>query len=100
MYVQIGKPKNLERTNGALYDALINDPSYTTALGLAWSSVKPLDKRVVKSRTVQEIESKKPSSSWNFPGFGKSVKDFNIKEIGTFIWKGLTQDDIKGQDSY
>lgn len=101
MYVQIGKPKNLERTNSALHDALINDPSYTTALGLAWSSVKPLDKRVVKSRTtVQEIESKKPSTSWNFPGFGKSVKDFNIKEIGTFIWKGLTQDDIKGQDNY
>jgi cell division protein FtsA len=49
MYVQIGKPKNLERTNSALHDALINDPSYTTALGLAWSSVKPLDKRVVKA---------------------------------------------------
>lgn len=100
MYVQIGKPKNVERTNSALHDALINDPSYTTALGLAWSSIKPLDKRFIKAKVSQEPERKKTNSGWSLPSFGKSVKDFNIKEIGTFIWKGLTQDDIKGQDSY
>lgn len=100
MYVQIGRPKNLERSNSAL-DTLISDPSYTTALGLAWSSIKPLDKRVSKSKPIQEPERKKMSSGWSLPVFGKTVvKDFNIKEIGTFIWNGLTQDDIKGHDSY
>ncbi|AYQ34957.1 cell division protein FtsA [Runella sp. SP2] len=100
MYVQIGSPKNLERSNSAL-DSLITDPSYTTALGLAWSSVKPLDKRIEKTTVSPEPEQKKPSSSWSIPGFRKSTsQESTIKEISTFIWKGLTQDDIKGHDDY
>jgi len=99
MHVQIGSPKNIERTNSALHDAIINDPSYTTALGLAWVSIKPLDKRVEKNKTEPIIETKK-SSSWKMPNFGKSVKEFDIKEIGSYVWNGLTKDDLKGEDRF
>lgn len=98
MHVQIGKPRNIERTNAA-YDTLIADPSYTTALGLAWSSIVPFDKRVDMQRHTPENE-KKSGASW-FPSFGsKNIKEVDIRQVGNFIWKGLTQDDIKGQDKY
>lgn len=97
MYVQIGKPQNLERINGPLHDSLMNDPAFATALGLAWSSIKPLDKRVIKkSKQEKEQEKKKTGSLWG--GFG--IKDLKIKDVGTFIWKGLMQDDMEGKDSY
>jgi cell division protein FtsA len=97
MYVQIGKPQNLERINGPLHDSLMNDPAFATALGLAWSSIKPLDKRVVKrSKTEKEQEKKKTGGLWG--SFG--IKDLKIKDVGTFIWKGLMQDDMAGKDSY
>lgn len=97
MYVQIGKPQNLERTNGPLHDALMNEPAFATALGLAWSSIKPLDKRVIKkSKQEKEQEKKKTGGLWG--GFG--IKDLKIKDVGTFIWKGLMQDDMEGKDSY
>lgn len=97
MYVQIGKPQNLERINGPLHDSLMNDPAFATALGLAWSSIKPLDKRVIKkSKQEKEQEKKKTGGLWG--GFG--IKDLKIKDVGTFIWKGLMQDDMEGKDSY
>ncbi|WP_428654058.1 cell division protein FtsA [Runella sp.] len=97
MYVQIGKPQNLERINGPLHDSLINDPAFATALGLAWSSIKPLDKRVIKkSKQEKEQEKKKTGSLWG--SFG--IKDLKIKDVGTFMWKGLMQDDMEGKDSY
>ncbi|MEZ4900444.1 MAG: cell division protein FtsA [Spirosomataceae bacterium] len=100
MHVQVGKPKNVERTHSAIHDTVLDDPSYTTALGLAWASIKPIDKRVKKNKIEPEIEAKKPSSGWRIPNFGKSVKDFDIKEQWSYVWDGLTKDDLKGEDRF
>ncbi len=98
MYVQIGKPQNLERVNGPLHDSLMNDPAFATALGLAWSSIKPLDKRVIKKSKEEKEQEKKKTGGGLWGSFG--IKDLKIKDVGSFIWKGLMQDDMEGKDSY
>lgn len=100
MHVQKGTPKNVERTHSAMHDAIINDPAYTTALGLAWASIKPIDKRVKKNKIEPEMEVKKPTTGWRMPNFGKSVKEFDIKEQWSYVWDGLTKDDLKGEDKF
>lgn len=98
MHVQIGKPQNLERFNAPIHDSLVNDPSYATALGLAWSSIKPLDKRVEKKSKQEKEQEKKKTSSSIWGNFG--IKDIKIKEVGSYIWKGLMHDDMEGKDKY
>ena len=98
MHVQIGIPKGLDRTNAPLYDAVVSDPSYSTALGLAMLSMPSmsLDRRIRKL-PKQEVEKKKTGGGF----FKFGIKDMtNIREVGSVIWRGLTQDDIGSSDSY
>ena len=96
MHVQIGTPKGLETTG--LYDQLINDHSYATALGLVWANIKPLDERMAFSA---DLHDKSASLSENIPENSKPKKgnwfSFNsLKEtVGSFL-----NDDFKEIDKY
>ena len=97
LHVQIGTPKGLETTG--LYDQVIRDMSYSTALGLVLWNVKSLDSRMKAPKDLvtaaeheeQQNERKKSvketSFQWNFK---------NIKDTVT----GFMKDDLKGQDGY
>ncbi|TAE39746.1 MAG: cell division protein FtsA [Runella slithyformis] len=97
MHVQVGAPKGLETT--ALYDQVMRDHSYATALGLVWSNIKALDQRVGFDNdlnTPQEEEEtdakptklKKTENNW-----------FSFRSLKGTIG-GFLNDDIKGQDTY
>lgn len=96
MHVQIGSPKGLETTG--LYDQLINDHSYATALGLVWANIKPLDERMTFSADLNE---KGNASSENMPENSKPRKGSwfsfdSLKEtVGNFL-----SDDFKETDKF
>ena len=92
MHVQVGNAKGLETTS--LYKDVVSDPSYSTALGLAWSSLKPLDRRlhapINQAPKIVEEEIAKPKM-WHFKTNIESIKkQFNG------IWNDSLSDENLG----
>ncbi len=79
MHVQVGSPKGLETT--ALYKEVVSDPSFSTVLGLAWSSLKPLDRRLNAKANQETVSIEEPTSNtkkWSFlPNLTTIKKQFN-----------------------
>ncbi len=80
MHVQKGMPKGLETT--ALYKEVAIDPSLSTALGLAWSSLKPLDgrlnPRIIQQEAKANIQKQSEIKKWNFmPNFATLKSQLN-----------------------
>jgi len=95
MHVQIGVPKGLETTG--LYDHLLTDNSYATALGLVWANIKPLDERMVFSAGLQDTNTH--SSENLVPEKQKKENWFSFDSLKNTVGSFLN-DDLKEQDKY